>query len=51
MNKTVGYVIAAILFLIAVGLNFYNEGLNLKTGIGLFFVAVLAFFALRSRQP
>ena len=50
MRASLGYFVAAALFLIATALNFYNEGLNLKTGIGLVFFISLLAFALRSRR-
>ncbi len=50
MKQSLAYFIAAGLFALATALNLYNSGLNLKTGIGLAFVAGLVTLGLRARR-
>jgi hypothetical protein len=50
MKRSLTYFIAAGLFALAASLNVYNEGLNLKTGIGLVFVGILIHLGLKSRR-
>lgn len=50
MKQSLAYFVAAGLFAIATALNLYNSGLNLKTGIGLAFVAGLVTLGLKQRK-
>jgi hypothetical protein len=50
MRQSLLYFIAAGLFAIATGLNLYNDGPNLKTGIGLVFAWALLMLAFRMRR-
>jgi hypothetical protein len=50
MKQSLLYFLAAALFAVATGLNFFNDGLNLKTGIGLVFVAALLAIGLQQRR-
>ncbi|HEY5711400.1 MAG TPA: hypothetical protein VIT38_05845 [Allosphingosinicella sp.] len=49
MRQSHLYFLAALLFAIATGLNLFNDGLNLKTGIGLVFVVAMVALGLRQR--
>ena len=50
MKGSLLYYFAAALFAVATGLNYYNDGLNLKTGIGLVFVVAMIALGLRQRK-
>ena len=50
MKQSLAYFIASGLFALATALNLYNEGLNLKTGIGLVLFGILVHLGLRSRS-
>lgn len=50
MRQSLLYFIAAGLFAIATGLNLYNEGPNLKTGLGLVLAWAMVMFAFRMRR-
>jgi len=49
MNQRILYFAGAALFAIATGLNLYNEGANLKTGVGIVFVVFLIWMGLKAR--
>ena len=49
MNPRLLYFVGAALFVIATGLNLYNEGVNLKTGVGVVLAGSLVMLALRTR--
>jgi len=50
MNQALLYFIAAALFAIATGLNLFNEGANLKTGVGVLFFVFLIWTGLKARR-
>jgi len=50
MRQSLLYFIAAALFAVATGLNLFNQGPNLKTGLGLVLAWAMAMFALRLRR-
>jgi len=50
MRQSLLYFIAAALFAIATGLNLFNQGVNLKTGLGLILAWAMAMFAIRLRR-
>jgi hypothetical protein len=50
MRQSLLYFIAAALFAVATGLNFFNDGLNLMTGIGLVMFGVLVALGMKSRR-
>ena len=50
MRQSHLYFIGAALFLIAVGLNIFNEGVNLKTAIGPIFAASMIVLGLSLRK-
>ena len=50
MKQSLLYFVAAALFAIATGLNFFNDGFNLKTVLGAVFVAVMAALGARQRK-
>jgi hypothetical protein len=49
MRQSHLYFLAALFFAVATGLNLFNDGLNLKTGIGLVFVVTMVALGLRQR--
>ena len=44
------YFVAALLFAIATGLNFANDGLNIKTVAGCIMIAVMTILGLKIRR-
>jgi hypothetical protein len=50
MRQSLLYFAAAALFAVATGLNFYNDGFNLKTVLGAVFVAAMLALGLRNRR-
>jgi hypothetical protein len=50
VRQSLLYFVAAVLFAVATGLNLYNEGLNLKTGIGLVLAWAMLMLGFRMRQ-
>jgi|GEM_PF-3927709 len=50
MRQSLLYLIAAALFAVAVGLNLYNQGVNVKTGIGAVFFGGLIALGLKARR-
>jgi hypothetical protein len=50
VRQSLLYFIAAALFAIATGLNLYNQGVNIKTGIGAVFIAMLVTFGAKCRR-
>jgi hypothetical protein len=50
MKQSLGYLLAAALFALATGLNYFRVGLNLMTGIGLVFVVVMVAMAISARR-
>ena len=49
MRLALGYFLGALLFAVATALNLVNEGLNLKTGVGLIFFIFLLVLGARAR--
>ncbi len=50
MRQSLLYFIAAGLFAVATALSLYNDGVNLKTGIGLVFFGGLLSLGLKQRR-
>lgn len=50
MRASIGFFIGAGLFALGIGLNLYNSGFNVRTGIGLFFFSLLLALGIKSRR-
>jgi len=50
MRTSIVYFVAAGLFAVATALNLYNQGVNLKTGVGAVFIALLLTLGAKSRR-
>ena len=50
MRQSLLYFVAAAVFAIATGLNFFNDGFNLKTVLGVAFVAAMLALGIKLRR-
>ncbi len=50
MRQSLLYFIASGLFAVATGLNLLNDGVNLKTGIGIFLFGAMLALGLKMRR-
>lgn len=50
MKQSLLYFLAALLFAVATGLNFFNDGFNLKMVLGAVFVVAMTLLGLRQRR-